>query len=103
MDNQSNQSVETNQIDSQQATADAQASQIDRQQYSGGNAMLDAQIQADSQSQPEDNTASNVRTQPTLGTKSSKQADTTGIYPSDLNELDDEGNLSVSHDNPQAD
>lgn len=99
MDKQS----ESNRADRERATTDAQAGQADGQQYAGGNAMLDAQIQSASvqskSGDADEDTVANVGAQSMDSTSNisnaTKQGETTGNYPADLNELEDQGDLSL--------
>lgn len=67
-----------------------------------GNALLDAQIQAAMQVDPpaEEPIATNITTQTDLNDPTrSENFTTTGDYPSDLKQLEDQGNLSMAKDN----
>lgn len=88
-----------------QAAAEAQQMQIEKKDYSGGNALLDAQIQAGEQTgSPVDepiatDIAGNDRTE---DPQEAQNITTTGNYPIDRSQLDDEGNLSMVKDTPTA-
>jgi hypothetical protein len=64
---------------------DTQTTQIDQQQYSGGNAMLDAQIEADLSTQtPEAEPTVTNAPKNDVGSNKAEQVDTTGPYSPDL-------------------
>ena len=102
MENHSN---ETQGTDRNRAAIEAQESIAQSHQHAGGSAMLDTSIQADEQVTPKtesdaehpagsNKTAANRRTDPTKA----EQFDTTGAYPADFQQLDDEGSLSMKSD-----
>jgi hypothetical protein len=83
-----------------QPSVDAQKEVSQEINYSGGNALLDADIAAQASGVSIEQPA--VINQAERGTtgdaRADKNADTTGVYPSDFTELEDEGELLVSHD-----
>lgn len=94
----------TNATERRRAIVDAQTTQADQQQYSGGNAMLDAQIQADMSTElPETELTVTNAPKDTSDVNKAEQIDTTGAYPPSLQQLEDESDLSVSKDNPNED
>jgi hypothetical protein len=88
------------------ATTDAQTTQAGGTgQYSGGSAMLDATAQADVEpgSQPEVDQATATNFTEAKGTNAptkAQQINTTSPNSSSLDQLDDEGNFSISKDSP---
>jgi hypothetical protein len=96
--------------DRNRAAIEAQESLAKSHQQAGGSAMLDASIQADEQTNPHtttdaehpagsNQTGASRRTDPTKA----EQFDTTGAYPPDFQQLDDEGSLSMKSDEIEPD
>lgn len=82
---------------SEQIAGEAQQSFTGAQSFAGGSAMLDAQAQAAEQigneEMSEDAIATNLAGETKTASGDGKDIETTGNYPADFEELDDEGNL----------
>ncbi|MBD1847170.1 hypothetical protein H6F89_27955 [Cyanobacteria bacterium FACHB-63] len=88
-----------------QAALEAQQTISGQTHAAGGSALLDANAQVDPQLDDSSNepVASNLSgDQETDDPTEAKQFTTTGNYPVDLTQLDDEGNLSLTTDAPSA-
>lgn len=84
-----------------QAAAEALQTIAQKNHYSGGNALLDAQIEAGTmvESPPVDYpSATNI----TENSDTDEPVKTTGDYPADLKQLEDQGNMSIAKDSPAA-
>ena len=95
-----NQPITTPASVSNQATEEAQ--QMLTQTGGAGNALLDAQIQAAMQPKPseEEPSATNMTGNCDLNDPTkAENFTTTGDYPSDFKQLDDQGNLSMARNN----
>lgn len=86
-------------VTSNEATEDAQAETIEKMSYSGGSALLDAEVKMEKEldgTAVDHPTATNI-----TENANSDQAPirTTGAYPPSLEQLDDEGDFSIAADN----
>lgn len=91
---------------SDQAAIDAQKELIQQRNYSGGSAMLDAEIEAGKQiDDPVEPPSATNRAQENMSSDPTRSlnVETTGIYPPDLSRLEDEGSLAVAKDSPTSD
>lgn len=91
---------------SDQAAIDAQREMMQQRNYSGGNAMLDAEIEAGKQmDDPVEPPSATNRAQEDVTSDPTRSLNvtTTGIYPPDFSRLEDEGSLSVAKDSPASD
>jgi len=88
-----------------QAALEAQQTIVGQMHTAGGSALLDAEAQAGTQL---DNAISDPAATDFSGDRDTddpteaKQFTTTGDYPVDLTQLDDEGDLSLTNDTPSA-
>lgn len=103
----SRQSKSSQDSDINRAVTDAQESLAESHQYSGGSAMLDAEIQAEQQTSgkpdvEQPTTTNYAGNDKTNDPTEAQQFNTTGAYPSDFQQLEDEGNLSLTKDTPAA-
>lgn len=87
-----------------QPTTDAQKEVVEKTSYSGGSAMLDGHIEAEKQldnnavEQPiATDVAENTDTEDPIR---AQNITTTGAYPADRTQLDDEGLTSIAKDSP---
>ena len=88
-----------------QPASEAQETIAEKIHYSGGNALLDAEIQAGKQvkSPPVDRpTATDITENRDPEQPDSKNFTTTGDYPPTLSQLEDQGNMSIAKDSPAA-
>ncbi len=88
-----------------QAALEAQQTIAGQAHFAGGSSLLDAEAQAGTQIDEsiEDQSATNLSDdRGTDDPTEAKQFTTTGNYPVDLTQLDDEGNLSLVNDAPGA-
>lgn len=90
---------------SNQAASEAQETIAQKNHYSGGNALLDAEVEAGTQvksppvNQP---SATDITENRDTDEPASKVFTTTGDYPADFKQLEDQGNLSIAKDSPAA-
>jgi hypothetical protein len=89
-----------------QAASEAEETIAQKNHYSGGNALLDAQVEAGTEveSPPVDQPIATDITdnRDTDDPGSAKVFTTTGDYPTDFKRLEDEGNMSIAKDSPAA-
>lgn len=86
-----------------QAAAEAQETVTEKNHYSGGNALLDSQVEAGTEveSPPVDQPiATDITDNRDTDAPTVKVFTTTGDYPADFKRLEDQGNTSIAKDNP---
>ncbi len=87
---------------SNNAAEDAQATTAEKMSYSGGNAMLDAEISLQSQATEPGLEHPNATNTPEEVSPDQPIMKTTGAYPPSLNQLTDQSEGSIAKDSPNS-